>query len=145
MYNLLYNKPQKLMLLAGCSTVCTTVAEAAKMWNLIVVSLYEHILYKKNTGMEMDASESDRKEENEHDFHWKCCFPSSFTYTHRRCHLLAPSRRIKSISTKQSWLAEVVFEGWRWNVSDRFTIGWMDGWKGAANYRVKSNAFEKIN
>lgn len=37
MYNLLYNNPQKLMLLAGCSTVCTTVAEAAKMWNLIVV------------------------------------------------------------------------------------------------------------
>jgi hypothetical protein len=37
MYNLLYNKPQKLMLLAGCSTVCTTVAEAAKMWNLVVV------------------------------------------------------------------------------------------------------------
>lgn len=25
------------MLLAGCSTVCTTVAEAAKMWNLIVL------------------------------------------------------------------------------------------------------------
>lgn len=38
MYNLLYNEPTKLMLLAGCSTVCTTVAEAAKMWNLIVVS-----------------------------------------------------------------------------------------------------------
>ena len=38
MYNLLYNKPQKLMLLAGCSTVCTTVAEAAKMWNLVVES-----------------------------------------------------------------------------------------------------------
>ncbi|XP_055388221.1 gamma-aminobutyric acid type B receptor subunit 1 [Condylostylus longicornis] len=37
MYNLLYNSPQKLMLLAGCSTVCTTVAEAAKMWNLIVL------------------------------------------------------------------------------------------------------------
>nr|XP_036215700.1 gamma-aminobutyric acid type B receptor subunit 1 [Bactrocera oleae] len=37
MYNLLYNRPQKLMLLAGCSTVCTTVAEAAKMWNLIVL------------------------------------------------------------------------------------------------------------
>ncbi|XP_068912302.1 gamma-aminobutyric acid type B receptor subunit 1 isoform X3 [Tenebrio molitor] len=37
MYNLLYNQPQKLMLLAGCSTVCTTVAEAAKMWNLIVL------------------------------------------------------------------------------------------------------------
>lgn len=38
MYNLLYYKPHKLMLLAGCSTVCTTVAEAAKMWNLVVVS-----------------------------------------------------------------------------------------------------------
>ncbi|CRL02846.1 CLUMA_CG015802, isoform A, partial [Clunio marinus] len=37
MYDLLYNKPQKLMLLAGCSTVCTTVAEAAKMWNLVVL------------------------------------------------------------------------------------------------------------
>ncbi|XP_044727882.1 gamma-aminobutyric acid type B receptor subunit 1 isoform X3 [Chrysoperla carnea] len=37
MYNLLYNQPQKLMLLAGCSTVCTTVAEAAKMWNLVVL------------------------------------------------------------------------------------------------------------
>ncbi|KOB71499.1 GABA-B receptor type 1 [Operophtera brumata] len=36
MYNLLYNPPQKLLLLAGCSTVCTTVAEAAKMWNLMV-------------------------------------------------------------------------------------------------------------
>ena len=29
------------MLLAGCSTVCTTVAEAAKMWNLVVVSIAE--------------------------------------------------------------------------------------------------------
>ncbi|XP_026670561.1 gamma-aminobutyric acid type B receptor subunit 1 isoform X2 [Ceratina calcarata] len=37
MYKLLYYKPHKLMLLAGCSTVCTTVAEAAKMWNLIVL------------------------------------------------------------------------------------------------------------
>lgn len=27
------------MLLAGCSTVCTTVAEAAKMWHLVVVSI----------------------------------------------------------------------------------------------------------
>lgn len=40
MYNLLYNPPQKLLLLAGCSTVCTTVAEAAKMWNLMVVCKY---------------------------------------------------------------------------------------------------------
>lgn len=45
MYNLLYNKPQKLMLLAGCSTVCTTVAEAAKMWNLIVVSMKTIYVY----------------------------------------------------------------------------------------------------
>ncbi|XP_020282337.1 gamma-aminobutyric acid type B receptor subunit 1 isoform X5 [Pseudomyrmex gracilis] len=37
MYNLLYFSPYKLMLLAGCSTVCTTVAEAAKMWNLVVL------------------------------------------------------------------------------------------------------------
>ncbi|XP_071051678.1 gamma-aminobutyric acid type B receptor subunit 1 isoform X3 [Onthophagus taurus] len=37
MYDLLYNQPQKLMLLAGCSTVCTTVAEAAKMWHLVVL------------------------------------------------------------------------------------------------------------
>ena len=38
MYDLLYNKPQKLMLIGGCSTVCTTIAEAARMWNLMVVS-----------------------------------------------------------------------------------------------------------
>lgn len=31
------------MLLAGCSTVCTTVAEAAKMWNLVVVSPGKHL------------------------------------------------------------------------------------------------------
>ncbi|XP_076280332.1 gamma-aminobutyric acid type B receptor subunit 1 isoform X3 [Lasioglossum baleicum] len=37
MYNLLYHSPNKLMLLAGCSTVCTTVAEAAKMWNMVVL------------------------------------------------------------------------------------------------------------
>ncbi|ODN02817.1 Gamma-aminobutyric acid type B receptor subunit 1 [Orchesella cincta] len=37
MYELLYNEPVKVMLLAGCSTVCTTVAEAAKKWNLIVL------------------------------------------------------------------------------------------------------------
>ncbi|XP_068233244.1 gamma-aminobutyric acid type B receptor subunit 1 isoform X1 [Palaemon carinicauda] len=38
MYDLLYNPPTKLMLLGGCSTVCTTIAEAAKMWNLVVLS-----------------------------------------------------------------------------------------------------------
>ncbi|CAL8112896.1 unnamed protein product [Orchesella dallaii] len=37
MYQLLYKDPVKVMLLAGCSTVCTTVAEAAKKWNLIVL------------------------------------------------------------------------------------------------------------
>ncbi|CAG7718589.1 unnamed protein product [Allacma fusca] len=37
MYELLYKQPYKLILLAGCSTVCTTVAEAAKMWNLVVL------------------------------------------------------------------------------------------------------------
>ncbi|CAN8020607.1 unnamed protein product [Ixodes persulcatus] len=38
MYDLLYNDPQKLMLLGGCSIVCSTIAEAAKMWNLVVIS-----------------------------------------------------------------------------------------------------------
>jgi gamma-aminobutyric acid type B receptor len=37
MYDLLYSRPQKVLMLAGCSTVCTTVAEAAKMWNLVTV------------------------------------------------------------------------------------------------------------
>lgn len=50
MYDLLYNPPHKLMLLAGCSTVCTTVAEAAKMWNLVVVSLkYASLINLVNT------------------------------------------------------------------------------------------------
>ncbi|CAG0916449.1 unnamed protein product [Notodromas monacha] len=38
MYDLLYKPPQKVLLLGGCSTVCTTIAEAAKMWNLVVLS-----------------------------------------------------------------------------------------------------------
>nr|QCI31489.1 gamma-aminobutyric acid type B receptor subunit [Grandidierella japonica] len=38
MYDLLYNAPKKLMLLGGCSIVSTTIGEAARMWNLIVVS-----------------------------------------------------------------------------------------------------------
>ncbi|KAK0397020.1 hypothetical protein QR680_001946 [Steinernema hermaphroditum] len=36
MYELLYKKPVKLMLLAGCSPVTTVVAEAAPVWNLVV-------------------------------------------------------------------------------------------------------------
>ncbi|XP_077986305.1 gamma-aminobutyric acid type B receptor subunit 1-like isoform X2 [Glandiceps talaboti] len=39
LYKLLYNEPKKILLLgAGCSTVSTRVAEAARMWNLIVLS-----------------------------------------------------------------------------------------------------------
>ena len=37
MYDLLYNKPQKVIMLAGCSAVCTTVAGAAQYWNLVTV------------------------------------------------------------------------------------------------------------
>lgn len=42
MYDLLYTDPRKLLLLAGCSTVCTTIAETAKMWNLNVVSKFSN-------------------------------------------------------------------------------------------------------
>lgn len=45
MYQLLYNDPTKVFLLAGCSTVCTTVAEAAKKWNLIVVSSHYETVF----------------------------------------------------------------------------------------------------
>uniref|UniRef100_A0A914SFW2 G-protein coupled receptors family 3 profile domain-containing protein n=1 Tax=Parascaris equorum TaxID=6256 RepID=A0A914SFW2_PAREQ len=38
MYELLYKPPVKLMLLAGCSPVTTVVAEAAPVWNLVVLS-----------------------------------------------------------------------------------------------------------
>ncbi|NP_001164698.1 GABA b receptor precursor [Saccoglossus kowalevskii] len=39
LYKLLYQEPKKILLLgAGCSTVSTRVAEAARMWNLIVLS-----------------------------------------------------------------------------------------------------------
>lgn len=38
------------MLLAGCSTVCTTVAEAAKMWNLVVVSVFRSVIFPRKTG-----------------------------------------------------------------------------------------------
>lgn len=37
MYDLLYTKPQKVLLLAGCSTVCTTVSEASQLFNLVTV------------------------------------------------------------------------------------------------------------
>lgn len=38
MYKLLYDNHTALVLLTGCSSVSTVVAQAAGMWNLIVVS-----------------------------------------------------------------------------------------------------------
>ncbi|XP_015259435.1 PREDICTED: gamma-aminobutyric acid type B receptor subunit 1-like [Cyprinodon variegatus] len=38
LYDLLYTEPIKIVLMPGCSGVSTIVAEAARMWNLIVVS-----------------------------------------------------------------------------------------------------------
>lgn len=38
LYDLLYTEPIKIVLMPGCSGVSTLVAEAARMWNLIVVS-----------------------------------------------------------------------------------------------------------
>ncbi|XP_010792678.1 gamma-aminobutyric acid type B receptor subunit 1-like [Notothenia coriiceps] len=36
LYDLLYTEPIKIVLMPGCSSVSTLVAEAARMWNLIV-------------------------------------------------------------------------------------------------------------
>ncbi|KAK3579689.1 hypothetical protein CHS0354_025674, partial [Potamilus streckersoni] len=38
LYELLYKPPKKIMVLTGCSIVSTFVAQAAKMWNLIVLA-----------------------------------------------------------------------------------------------------------
>lgn len=38
LHELLYSDPTKLMLLAGCSPVTTVIAEAAPVWNLVVLS-----------------------------------------------------------------------------------------------------------
>lgn len=43
LYDLLYTEPIKIVLMPGCSSVSTLVAEAARMWNLIVVSISEFI------------------------------------------------------------------------------------------------------
>lgn len=40
LYDLLYTEPIKIVLMPGCSGVSTLVAEAARMWNLIVVSVF---------------------------------------------------------------------------------------------------------
>ena len=46
LYELLYNEPTKLMLLGpGCSVVSTFVGQAARMWNLIVVSSFNIVDY----------------------------------------------------------------------------------------------------
>lgn len=37
LYDLIYNPPTKLLILGGCSIVCSTIAETAKMYNLVVV------------------------------------------------------------------------------------------------------------
>lgn len=37
MYDMIYRPPKKIILVCGCSTVCSIVAESANMWNLIVV------------------------------------------------------------------------------------------------------------
>ncbi|KAK7094949.1 hypothetical protein V1264_006423 [Littorina saxatilis] len=38
LYQLLYERPTKIMVLTGCSSVSTFVAQAANMWNLIVLA-----------------------------------------------------------------------------------------------------------
>ncbi|KAL6099252.1 gabbr1 [Pungitius sinensis] len=38
LYDLLYKEPLKIVLMPGCSSVSTLVAEASRMWNLIVLS-----------------------------------------------------------------------------------------------------------
>lgn len=42
LYDLLYTEPIKIVLMPGCSGVSTLVAEAARMWNLIVVGVFYH-------------------------------------------------------------------------------------------------------
>lgn len=37
MYDMIYHPPKKVIVVCGCSTVCSIVAESANMWNLIVV------------------------------------------------------------------------------------------------------------
>lgn len=37
LYDLIYTPPKKILILGGCSKICSTVAETAKMYNIIVV------------------------------------------------------------------------------------------------------------
>lgn len=45
LYDLLYTEPIKIVLMPGCSGVSTLVAEAARMWNLIVVGTANELTY----------------------------------------------------------------------------------------------------
>lgn len=45
LYDLLYTEPIKIVLMPGCSSVSTLVAEAARMWNLIVVGVAQQQMH----------------------------------------------------------------------------------------------------
>ena len=52
LYELLYTKPTKLMLLGpGCSVVSTFVGQAARMWNLVVVSNVKDTSHATNSAV----------------------------------------------------------------------------------------------
>ncbi|XP_051718303.1 gamma-aminobutyric acid type B receptor subunit 1 isoform X2 [Ctenopharyngodon idella] len=57
LYDLLYTEPIKIVLMPGCSSVSTLVAEAARMWNLIVTldDLEERV---KEAGIEISVRQS---------------------------------------------------------------------------------------
>ena len=52
LYDLLYTEPIKIVLMPGCSGVSTLVAEAARMWNLIVVGALSQVLTLATTPWE---------------------------------------------------------------------------------------------
>lgn len=56
MYDLIYDFPTKLMMLGGCSIVSSTIGEAAKMWNLIVVSIISMQIHTYTDGIETSTS-----------------------------------------------------------------------------------------
>ncbi|XP_054873632.1 gamma-aminobutyric acid type B receptor subunit 1 isoform X3 [Amphiprion ocellaris] len=57
LYDLLYTEPIKIVLMPGCSSVSTLVAEAARMWNLIVTldDLEERV---REAGIEISVRQS---------------------------------------------------------------------------------------
>lgn len=63
MYELLYKAPTKLMLLAGCSPVTTVFAEAAPVWNLVVVRIFcffNHSTYNDELDWAVDKRPNQR-------------------------------------------------------------------------------------